>query len=84
MLQLQCLDIDEPFCEQQCDQFCTKSDWRMCLLMTMVLLRDNAGLLSYGCGSKCKVWIKPRSHKRSRPLIQTPDPDLSKGVDPDL
>ena len=38
----------------------------------------------YGCGSKCKVWIKPRSHKRSRPLIQTPDPDLSKGVDPDL
>ena len=47
MLQLQCLDIDEPFCEQQCDQFCTKPDWRMCLLMTMVLLRDNAGLLSY-------------------------------------
>ena len=40
--------------------------------------------ISYGCGSKCKVWIKPRSHKRSRPLIQTPDPDLSKGVDPDL
>ena len=38
----------------------------------------------YGCGSKCKVWIKPRSHKRSRPLIQTPNPDLSKGVDPDL
>ena len=39
---------------------------------------------TYGCGSKCKVWIKSRSHKRSRPLIQTPDPDLSKGVDPDL
>ena len=39
---------------------------------------------TYGSGSKCKVWIKPRSHKRSRPLIQTPDPDLSKGVDPDL
>ena len=42
------------------------------------------GVWSFGCGSKCKVWIKPRSHKRSRPLIQTPDPDLSKGVDPDL
>ena len=41
-------------------------------------------LNTYGCGSKCKVWIKPRSHKRSRPLIQTPDPDLSKGGDPDL
>ena len=39
---------------------------------------------TYGCGSKCKVWIKPRSHKRSRPLIQTPDPDLSNGVDPDF
>ena len=25
----------------------------------------------YGCGSKCKVWIKPRSHTRSRPPIQT-------------
>ena len=25
-----------------------------------------------------------RAHKRSRPLIQTPDPDLSNGVDPDL
>ena len=33
----------------------------------------------YGCGSKCKVWIKPRSH-----TIQTSDPDLSKGFDPDL
>ena len=30
-----------------------------------------------------KVWNKLRSHKRSRSLIQTPDPDL-KGVDPDL
>ena len=38
----------------------------------------------YGCGSKCKVWIKPRSHTRSRPPIQTSDPDLSKGFDPDL
>ena len=39
---------------------------------------------TYGCGSKCKVWIKPRSHTRSRPLIQTSDPDHSKGFDPDL
>ena len=38
----------------------------------------------FGCGSKCKVWIKPRSHTRSRPPIQTSDPDLSKGFDPDL
>ena len=38
----------------------------------------------YGCGSKCKVWIKPLSHTRSRPPIQTSDPDLSKGFDPDL
>ena len=47
------------------------------------VIRPSSGI-PYGCGSKCKVWIKPRSHKRSRPLIQTPDPDLSKGVDPDL
>ena len=45
---------------------------------------DSSDRDSHGCGSKCKVWIKPRSHKRSRPLIQTPDPDLSKGGDPDL
>ena len=45
---------------------------------------NNKSTYLYGCGSKCKVWIKPRSHKRSRPLIQTPDPDLSKGLDPDL
>ena len=45
---------------------------------------ESLGDYTCGCGSKCKVWIKPRSHKRSRPLIQTPDPDLSKGVDPDL
>ena len=55
----------------------------------MLMCRGSIGVNStsqcrYGCGSKCKVWIKPRSHKRSRPLIQTPDPDLSKGVDPDL
>ena len=42
MLQWQCLtsDQDEPFCMQQCDQFCTTPDLR-------VLLRDNAGV----CGS---------------------------------
>ena len=50
-----------------------------------IKLSHSLGL--HGCSSKCKVWIR-QSHKRSRPLIQTPDPDLSKGVaqtfDPDL
>ena len=38
----------------------------------------------YGCGSKCKVWIKPRSHTRSRPPIQTFRKDLIQTFDPDL
>ena len=37
-----------------------------------------------GCGSKCKVWIKPRSHTRSRPPIQTIRKDLIQTFDPDL
>ena len=37
-----------------------------------------------GCGSKCKVWIKPRSHTRSRPPIQTFRKDLIQTFDPDL
>ena len=37
----------EPLCEQQCDQFCTKPDLRMCPV-AMALLHDNAGLFSYG------------------------------------
>ena len=39
---------------------------------------------TYGCGSKCKVWIKPRSHTRSRPPIQTFRKDLMQTFDPDL
>ena len=38
----------------------------------------------HGCGSKCKVWIKTRSHKRSRPLIQTFPRELIQTIDPDL
>ena len=41
-------------------------------------------VLWYGCGSKCKVWIKPRSHTRSRPPIQTFRKDLIQTFDPDL
>ena len=37
-----------------------------------------------GCGSKCKVWIKPWSHKRSRPLIQTCPRELIQNFDPHL
>jgi len=38
----------------------------------------------YVCGSKCKVWIKPRSHTRSRLPIQTIRKDLIQTFDPDL
>ena len=41
------LKTHEPLCEQQCDQFCTKPDLRMCPV-AMALLHDNAGLFSYG------------------------------------
>ena len=41
-------------------------------------------IYTYGCGSKCKVWIKPRSHTRSRPPIQTFRKDLIQTFDPDL
>ena len=39
----------EPLCDQQCDQFRTKPDLRMCLCWWQrALLHDNAGLFSYG------------------------------------
>ena len=44
----------------------------------------NINQVAYGCGSKCKVWIKPRSHTRSRPPIQTFRKDLIQTFDPDL
>ena len=55
-----------------------------CMYMYMWIFFWMQASCIYGCGSKCKVWIKPRSHTRSRPPIQTSDPDLSKGFDPDL
>ena len=39
---------------------------------------------TYGCESKCKVWIMLRAHMCSRPTIQTPDPDPFRGNDPDV
>ena len=41
-------------------------------------------IYTYGCESKCKVWIMLRAHMCSRPTIQTPDPDPFRGNDPDV
>ena len=38
----------------------------------------------YGLVQKCEVWIKGRFHMRSRPMIQTYDPDPFRANDPDL
>ena len=80
-------DIRWCYVAQKC-WICTGNSFNMTLFPVGDAVLPNVSISIcthiYGCGSKCKVWIKPRSHTRSRPPIQTSDPDLSKGFDPDL